>query len=411
MSTPAAIKSNPPRDRRLTAIFLVVLIDVLGLTIILPLLPFYSEKFGAKPMVVGALVSVYALCQMVSGPILGHWSDKIGRKPVLIVSQIGTFVGFMMLAFAPSLTWIFVSRIIDGVTAGNLSTAQAYITDVAAPKDRAKELGKIGIAFAVGFFIGPTMTAFLYRFGYHAPIFAAASLSALSVFASAVLLPREPIDPKTHDAHPHQKKPSPLDAFVYFKQPRLAQLFIQIFLFYFSFSIYVSGFALFSERRFQINGLPMDAKQVGYAFAYFGLLGIIIQGFMIGPLVKRFGQRRMVFAGFISSFIGYATLAFAGSPFLLALTGVFTSFGAGVLRPVLLSEITEEVNPRERGRVIGVNQSIQSLAQIVAPILGTALIGAALLPHWALVAGALNFLGIALVLIQRNKAAAPKAQA
>jgi MFS family permease len=389
---------------------LVVLIDVLGLTIILPLLPFYSEKFGAKPIVVGALVSVYALCQMVSGPILGNWSDRIGRKPVLIVSQIGTFLGFIMLAFAPSLVWIFVSRIIDGVTAGNLSTAQAYITDVAAPQDRAKELGKIGIAFAVGFFIGPTMTAFLYRFGYHAPIFAAASLSALSVVASAVLLPRESVDPKTHEAHPHQKKPSPLDALAYFKQPGLAQLFLQIFLFYFSFSIYVSGFALFSERRFQINGMPMDAKQVGYAFAYFGLLGIIIQGFLIGPLVKRFGQRKIVLAGFISSFLGYVSLAFAGSPFLLGLTGLFTSFGAGVLRPVLLSEITEEVSPRERGRVIGVNQSIQSLAQIIAPIVGTALIGAALLPHWSLVAGGLNLLGIILVLIQRRKTESAKAK-
>jgi multidrug resistance protein len=187
--------SPPPTsastDRKLLAIFLIVLIDVLGLTIILPLLPFYSERFGASPLMIGALVSTYALCQLVSGPILGHWSDRIGRKPVLIVSQIGTCIGFLVLASAHSLVWIFVSRIIDGITAGNLSTAQAYISDVAAPKDRAKHLGRIGIAFSIGFFVGPALTAFLYRFGYHAPILAAASLSALSVVATTVLLPSE----------------------------------------------------------------------------------------------------------------------------------------------------------------------------------------------------------------------------
>jgi len=404
-STP---KQTPaPKDRRMTAIFLVVLIDILGLTIILPLLPFYAERFKANPLEVGALVSVYALCQMVAGPFLGHWSDRIGRKPVLIVSQIGTFIGFLILGFAQSLVWIFISRIMDGLTAGNLSTAQAYITDIAAPQDRAKQLGKIGIAFGLGFFVGPTLTAFLSKFGYQVPIFTAAGLSALSILASATLLPKETIDPVTHAAHPDQKYTSGISqAVAYLKNPALAKLLIQIGLFYFSFSSFMAGFALFCERKFTVNGHQMSATEVGYALAYFGFLGILLQGFMIGPLVKRFGERTIVYAGFITSTIGYAMMAFISAPIWIAVTGIFTGFGTGVLRPVLIAEMTAEVAANERGRLMGANQALQSLAQIIAPMIATTFILRSLLPEWAMFAAILNLVGVVFVMMQRKKAAA-----
>ena len=395
MTLPA---SSLPKDRRLLAVFAIVLIDVLGLTIILPLLPFYTERFGASATTVGALISVYAACQLIAGPILGHWSDRIGRKPILILSQIGTCIGFLMLASAHSLFWIFLSRVIDGLTAGNLSTAQAYISDVAAPQNRAKELGRISIAFAIGFFIGPALTAFLYRFGYRAPILAAASLSFCSIMASTFLLPREPRQAKVSKQTPGETTSAFGTAVRYFKQPRLASLFLEIFLFYFSFSTYVAGFALFAERRFTFHGAPLDAKQVGYAFAWFGFLGIITQGLLIGRLVKRLGERTVVLLGFVTSFLGYGLLAFIHAPLWIAVTGLFTSFGGGVLRPVLISEIAGEVNPRERGSVIGVTQSLQSFAQILAPLLGTALIGALRLSSWALVSTVLSGLGGILVL-------------
>ena len=395
----AVPETAAPRDRRLVAIFLIVLIDVLGLTIILPLLPFYSEHFGAKPTVVGALVSVYAVCQLISGPILGRWSDRIGRKPILILSQIGTCVGFLVLAFAHSLAWIFLSRIIDGFTAGNLSTAQAYISDVAAPQNRAKELGRISVAFAVGFFVGPALTAFLYRFGYKAPILAAAGLSFSSIMATTFLLAGQ----KQSVAEAARVTPR-LGAFnefrSYFSRPGLSKLFFEIFLFYFSFSVYVAGFALFAERRLTLHGAPLDARQVGYAFAYFGFLGIITQLVLIGRLVKRFGERRVALFGFFSSLAGYGLLAFIHEPVWIAVTGIFTSFGGGVLRPVLLSEIAGKVGARERGSVIGVTQSIQSVAQIIAPLIGTALIGAAMLRGWALLPAIVSGLGGVMVLLR-----------
>ena len=161
------VSTVPATDetRKILPIFLVVLIDVLGLMIILPLLPFYSEQFGATPFMVGMLISIYALCQLVSAPLLGRWSDHVGRKPLLIVSQVGTCLGFLLLAFANSLPLIFLSRIIDGFTAGNISLAQAYISDVTRPEERAAAFGKIAMAFGIGFFVGPSLTSFLFQFG------------------------------------------------------------------------------------------------------------------------------------------------------------------------------------------------------------------------------------------------------
>src|SRR4051812_18590707 len=154
----------------LLPIFLIVTVDILGLTIVLPLLPFYAEHYGASPTVVGLLVTVFAVCQLISGPILGQLSDRFGRKPMLLISQVGTLIGFVILARADALIWVFLSRIIDGFTAGNLSIAQAYISDVTEPKDRAKSFAIIGIAFGLGFLIGPAISGYLSKFGYSTPI-------------------------------------------------------------------------------------------------------------------------------------------------------------------------------------------------------------------------------------------------
>src|SRR5438874_12822575 len=171
-------------------IFLIVVVDVLGLTIMLPLVPFFAEQFGASPAVVGLLVSSYALCLLVAGPALGSISDQLGRKPVMIVSQVGTFIGFLILAAANSLWIVFAARIIDGLTAGNLSIAQAYIADVTTPKDRAKSFAVIGIAFGIGVLVGPGVAGCLSaRSGFHVPILCAAALSLTSILGTLFLLP------------------------------------------------------------------------------------------------------------------------------------------------------------------------------------------------------------------------------
>ena len=367
----------------LSPIFLIVAVDVLGLTIVLPLLPFYAEKYGATPLTVGLLVTVYALCQLISGPILGKMSDTMGRRPLLLVSQVGTFIGFLVLAFSNTLWLVFVSRIIDGVTAGNLSLAQAYISDVSKPEDRAKSFGIIGIAFGLGFLVGPAISGFLAHFGYSYPIFAAALLSLLSICATYFLLPKSvpPQSPIATKAIVDWKAYGK-----YFRNPQLAPLLKQNFLFFFCFSLFVSGFALFAERRFRWGGHAFGPREVGYVYAYAGLLGVILQGGLIGRLVRKFGEHKLVIIGFASAFVGYLILGYVSKIFTLIIIMTVSSFGTGILRPALSSLVSQAVDRREQGAIMGLSQSLNSFAAITAPILSGYLIEHSWLALWSLAA-------------------------
>ncbi len=393
----------------LLPIFLIVLVDVLGLTIILPLLPFYAERFGATAQEATLLVSTYAVCQLVAGPLLGRMSDRTGRKPLLLVSQVGTFAGFLLLANAWALWVLFVARVIDGLTAGNLSLAQAYIADVTAPKDRARSFAVIGIAFGIGFLIGPAFSGFLSQYGYHWPIYAAAALSLTSIVCTATLLPRHPPRPEGEPAAsgPSGAEQGPVapggerlsilawsQYAQYFRRPALGSLLLQFFAFTFAFASFMAGFALFAERRLTWHGEPFGPRQVGYVFAYTGFLGILLQGGLIGRLVKRFGEPALVRAGFLAATAGYVLLAMTlGVPMLLAAATV-AAFGNGVLRPALTSLITQQVSRREQGTVLGLTQSLLSIAQIVAPALAGFLIHRGWLSAWASCAAAVVFVGL-----------------
>src|SRR6516164_4905581 len=365
----------------LLSIFLIVLVDVLGLTIILPLLPFYAESMGATPRVVGLLVAAYALCQLIAGPPLGHLSDRIGRRPVLLVSQIGTCIGFLILGFARVLWLVFLARIIDGLTAGNLTVAQAYIADVTEPENRAKSFALIGIAFGLGFLVGPGISGYLAQFNNTYPIFAAAALSFTSIMCTYFLLP-------STVQHQHPELESNTSRWTAaansFKDVQLGPLLWQFFAFTFAFSTFYSGFALFAERRFTHNGLPFGTKEVGYIFAFSGLIGALIQGGGMGRLVKMFGESRLVQVGFATMAVGFALLAGVhGIPFLLVAIGLQT-FGGSVLRPSLTSLITMRAARHQQGMVIGLMQSLMSIAQIVAPVIAGFLIQGQLLATWAI---------------------------
>jgi len=284
----------------LVPIFLIVSVDVLGLTIILPLLPFYAEKFGASPSVVGLLVSTYAFCQLIAGPMLGRMSDHMGRRPLLLVSQLGTFIGFLVLAYANALWLIFLSRVIDGLTAGNLSLAQAYISDVTKPEDRAKIVRADWHCLRYG----------LSDRSRHLRLFIAIQLSVPDLRGGGTLCyqhPRDLLPAAFHNATSSRwatpRKFTVLDwgnYARYFRQPGLAPLLWQFFAFTLAFSMFMTGFPLFAERRYQWQGHPFGPKEVGYVYAYLGTLGVILQGGLIGRLVKAFGEMTLVRAGSFS---------------------------------------------------------------------------------------------------------------
>ncbi len=373
-------------------------VDILGYTIILPLLPFYAEHLGASPSVVGMLVAVYAVCQLLAGPVLGQLSDRFGRKPVLTLSQVGTLAGFLVLAFASSLPLVFLSRMIDGVTAGNLTTAQAYISDVTPPKDRARSFGVIGIAFGLGFLIGPALGGFLSQFGFQYPIFAAAALSATSIVATTILLPAHPQLAEgagQGPTGPGGRRLSILEWGRYvefFQRPVLSPLLWKFFSYVLSFSIFVGGFALFAERRLTWSGHPFGAKEVGYVFAYSGLIGGTLQGGALGRLVKRFGERPLLAASLAASAIGYFVLGFAYTIPILLLSATISAFG-GVARPVVTSLVTQVAGRNEQGAVLGLTQSLTSFAQITGPVIAGILIEHRHLTVWALLAGCVAAVG------------------
>jgi len=387
----------------LLPIFLIVVVDVLALTIMLPLLPFYAEHYGASPAVVGLLVGTYAFCQLIAGPVLGQISDRVGRKPVLAVSQVGTLAGLLLLAWAPNLAVVFVARVLDGLTAGNLSTAQAYIADTTEPKERARAFALIGIAFGIGFLVGPGASGYLtHQFGFRMPILGAAALSFTSILGTMLLLPGgKPahVSAGAGDAPaaPGGRRLRVLDwgTYVgYFKRPRLGALLLEFFLFTLAFSMFTSGAALFAERRYSVGGAPFGPKEVGYIFMYSGFLGIIVQGSLRqGALVRVVREGRLVVIGFVAAAAGYVVLGASHGIASLALAITVASFGTGVIRPVLTSLITQQVGRSEQGVVLGLNQSLMSVSQILGPVVGGALIGQQWLTPWALLAGAVMLAG------------------
>jgi MFS transporter, DHA1 family, tetracycline resistance protein len=393
----------------LLPIFLIVLVDVLGFTIVIPLLALYAERFGASPLTATLIVTCYAACSLISTPIIGKLSDTYGRKPLLMISQAGTCLGFIILGTSEALWMVFLGRILDGLTAGNLSIAQAYISDHTTPENRAKSFGVIGIAFGIGFMFGPALGGWLGQYGMHLPFIVAAGLSLCSILTTYLMLPAEPERKKVDDngpVGPGGKRPGPFDVKTYadyLRRPALRGLYTQFFIYTFAFSLFISGFALFAERRFVAGDPPhpWTAREVGFLFAFAGLAGILWQGGLIGRLVKKYGEYKLCVAGFISLVVAYVLFTFAPAAdwsWLIWITFV-SSFGNGVLRPVLTSRITQAVGRHEQGIAIGISGSLSSFAMMIAPPTGGFLIDRHWLDAWPLVAAGVALIGLVVCLI------------
>ncbi len=387
------------RRSPLLPIFLIVFVDILGFTMIIPLLPFYAEKMGANDFTVGLLLSSYALCQLIAGPILGRLSDRYGRKPLLLISQAGTLAGFLLLAATHQLWLVFVSRIIDGITAGNLSLAQAYIADVTVPEKRAQSFAVIGIAFGVGFTIGPGISGELARGSYTWPILAAAALSFTSILCTTFLLPRNPpypegVPPETRTDHPERANIFHPGVYLeYLRRPGLGNLFLQFLAFAFAFSTFFAGFALFSQAR-----LHYGPTEVGHVLLAVGLLGILLQGKVLGLLVDKFGERLVARAGFLSAGVAGVAIALVHNTAAMIATAGGLGMGSGLVRAPVTSLITRKAGRREQGVVLGITQSLQSIAQILSPPIATGLIGLHLENFWAFLAGGFMLCGVLLSL-------------
>lgn len=351
-------------NKQLASIILVVFVDLLGFSLVIPLLPYYAETFRANTFTTGLLVAVYALAQLIGAPILGRLSDRYGRRPMLLASVFGTFLGFLLLGFANALWMLFASRIIDGVTGGNLSIAQAYISDVTDAKNRAKGLGMIGAAFGLGFVIGPAVGGLLSRWGYAVPAFAAATLA----FANMLLIyfwlkeSRTPASPSAVRKASAVSLGALLDAL---RRPFSGSLLISRFVFGLAFAVLQTIFPLFALARFKL-----PAEQTAYVLAYVGVLLVVTQGFLVGRLSARFREDHLIIGGLGIMIFGLLGWAWVPTVPLLLVVMLFISVPGGVLNTVLSSTLTKAVSADEQGGILGLSTAIESSTRILAPLAG-----------------------------------------
>ncbi|KPL82356.1 MFS transporter [Thermanaerothrix daxensis] len=362
-------------NRRLSSIFLIVFIDLLGFGLILPLLPYYAETFGATDFEVGLLVAVYAAAQFVGTPLLGRLSDRVGRRPVLLISIAGNLVGFVLLALAQSLEMLFVARILAGFTGGNISVAQAYISDVTDARSRARGLGLIGAAFGLGFIIGPALGGLLSQWGFAVPALGAAALSLINFLLVVAWLPESLTAQARQDAR--ERPPLTLRAMVEaLRKPLVGPLLHTRFFFALAFSMFQTIFALYALRRFDLG-----ARETGYILAYVGLLSVLVQGVAVGKLAQRFEERTLILASTALMALSLIGWALAPSVPVLLLILAPTALSGGVLNTVINSAISKTVAPIEVGGTLGIASALEALTRILSPAVGSLLL--ANLGTWA----------------------------
>ena len=351
------------RGSPLLPIFLIVFIGLLGFGIIIPVLPLYAKSFNASPATIGILLASYSLMQMIATPYLGALSDKYGRRPILLLSQSGTFLAFILLGLARSLPLLFVARILDGISGGNISTAQAYISDVTDERNRTKAFGLIGAAFGIGFIAGPALGGFLARNGnYAAPAFAAAAMSLITVILTFVMVPESrPPERRTEVRQPRIVDVEGFRAAI--KLGQLGLLLAIFFVFNLAQASFQGMFALFTLARFSFG-----ARETGYVLAYVGLLAALLQGGAIGPIVKRFGERRLVQTGLVVAAAGLIASALVKSWLLFLVTLAPLAIGLSLATPTLNSLLTHASSDEAYGHVLGLSQSVAALARVLGPL-------------------------------------------
>ncbi|MFL6373240.1 MAG: MFS transporter, partial [Pyrinomonadaceae bacterium] len=337
-------------------------------------LPYYIEGFGATPFQLGLLVASYSIMQFIFSPVLGGMSDRYGRRPVLFFSLIGTAIGFLMVGLAGALWMVFLGRILDGITGGNISTAQAYIADVTTRKNRARGMGLIGAAFGLGFVLGPAIGGVLSRYGTHVPFIFAACMALANAIGVLSYLPESL--PKEKRAARGSGGNRFLQIFDSLREARFRSLAILYFLIVTGFSIMTTSFALYTQERFGYN-----AEQNGWLFAYIGIMAVLMQGGIFGRLAHAVGEAALLVAGslilaaslFMVPYVGPQWGGLAG----LLVGMAFFAVGNSLATPAASSLASKVAGEHEQGKALGIMQSGASLARAVGPLLAGVLLNTA----------------------------------
>jgi MFS family permease len=365
------------RSSVLRIVFLTIFIDLLGFGIVIPLLPLYAEKYRPSALEFGLLMSSYSAMQFLFAPLLGRLSDRFGRRPVLLVSLFGTVLGYLLFAFARSLPLLFASRLLDGATGGNIGTAQAIIADTTGPEERARGMGLVGMAFALGFIFGPAIAGFTVGLGESAPGLAAAALSFTAFVWAFLKLP------ETRPAAGGGERVSVLSFTALaraFRRPEIGALMLLSLVTTTAFATFEATFAQFVSLR-----LGAGASTVAWFFVFVGMCSALVQGVFVRRLVARYGEARLVVAGALLLIAGYVGLKAADSALVLLPVIAALAFGLGITTPTLSSLVSRRSAAAEQGEILGAYQSMGSLGRVVGPFGGENMYFKLSpdAPHWA----------------------------
>lgn len=359
------------RAAPLAVVFFTVLLDLLGFGMVLPLLPFYAERYGASPFGVAMLFASFSLAQFVFAPVWGRLSDRVGRRPVLLGSIAGAVAAYALFALAQSFTVLLIARTASGVAAANYSIAQAYIADTTTPDQRTRGMGLLGAAFGLGFVLGPVLGGLAGLLGY-AAVPAAAGLLAVANFILAWALVPESLPPErrapgrtaagAHGGRGWLDRESLRRAGA---NRGVAGLMALVFLVIFAFSNMEATLGLFVEERFGFGHI-----ETAWLFTYLGVVMVVVQGGLLGRLARRFGERRLIFVGILAMALGLALLPAGGSLTLLGATTALLAVGMGLQNPSALALISQLTEEHRQGGTLGVARSLGALARGVGPIWG-----------------------------------------
>jgi MFS family permease len=348
-------------NKALIPILGITLVDVLGFTMLIPILPYYAEHYGASPVAVGLIYSTVALCALVASPLWGRLSDRIGRKGVLLAAQIASAIGFILLGIGGALWVIYVARAIEGLGGGGLGVTQAYVSDVTTPEERARAFGLVGATFGIGFLIGPALSGILVRFGYAVPLFFGAALAVTTVVLTIFLLPES--------SKPVATSVSLETIATALRAPDLGRLLLAQFAFSFAFYSWISIFALFVERQ-----LGFGPSQSSFIFVISAIIGIVVQAGLIGKLVDRFGEGRIAITGLIVAAIAYACVPSITSTLSLLPVVMLWALSGALIRPSFTALISRAAPATMRGALFGVNDALGNVAFLIAPPIATTLL-------------------------------------
>ena len=346
-------------------------LNSLGFSIIIPILPFlvgeYVHSANGIAFFVGLLLSVYALCQFIAAPGLGALSDRYGRRPILLVSLFGSIIGYLFLGIGGALWILFIGRIIDGLTGGNISTVYAYVADITKPQDRGKYFGMIGAAWGFGFMIGPALGGFLSPISISTPLFFAAGITLINLFWGYFVLPES----LKHEHKLHHIDLSHLNPFLQFGHvlsiKALQRIFLLGFFFFIAFNASYGNNSVFWKDIFSWSPI-----QIGILLFFVGVIDIFSQGFLVRKFLPIFGEAKLSLYGTLLSIIGFAIVALTAlivSPVLLVIGVVILNIGDGLFEPSQSGLISRAVDHTMQGRVQGANQGMQSVARVIGPLL------------------------------------------